>query len=334
MAHKKGTGSTRNGRDSNPKNLGVKKHGGEQVYCGNIIVRQRGTSIHPGENVGRGKDHTLFAEINGIVRFEHKTRHQKKVSVYTKEDLQKKESFEKEQALKKKESFERKQRKRGIKKMAIMTKPLINGFRTLVVHAKLIDSPFDLENTKIGIIEIESQSQVFSDGDLGKYYLQKILEKQHSQKSDSKTYDFRVENIKTFRRTGTVSVKLKQYHKDIPLYGSIATVEFEKGGNLVSINSVIGELDDVSVDPTINIENILEFIKSLPEYSYTNHSLELQKTLCFYYDSNKDNRWRLVFMIHNVIKQTKDSSKMKVVDYIIDAKNPTITIVAELLRTQ
>ncbi|MEM7797285.1 MAG: 50S ribosomal protein L27 [Cyanobacteria bacterium P01_C01_bin.118] len=82
MAHKKGTGSTRNGRDSNSKRLGVKKYGGEAVTAGNIIVRQRGTKVHPGENVGRGGDDTLFALIDGVVTFERKGKSRKKVSVY------------------------------------------------------------------------------------------------------------------------------------------------------------------------------------------------------------------------------------------------------------
>ena len=69
MAHKKGVGSSRNGRDSNPKHLGVKRYGGERVRAGNIIVRQRGTRIHPGRNVGRGNDDTLFALADGIVEF-------------------------------------------------------------------------------------------------------------------------------------------------------------------------------------------------------------------------------------------------------------------------
>ena len=69
MAHKKAAGSTRNGRDSNPNYLGVKRYGGEDVLAGNIIVRQRGTKVHPGENVGMGKDHTLFALKDGVVKF-------------------------------------------------------------------------------------------------------------------------------------------------------------------------------------------------------------------------------------------------------------------------
>ncbi len=72
MAHKKGGGSTRNGRDSNPKMLGVKAYGGESVSAGSIIVRQRGTQFHPGVNVGLGKDHTLFALTDGQVKFEVK----------------------------------------------------------------------------------------------------------------------------------------------------------------------------------------------------------------------------------------------------------------------
>ncbi len=80
MASKKGVGSTRNGRDSNPKFLGVKEFGGEQVRAGNIIVRQRGTKFHPGRNVGRGKDDTLFALVDGYVKFEG-PRHRRRVSV-------------------------------------------------------------------------------------------------------------------------------------------------------------------------------------------------------------------------------------------------------------
>lgn len=82
MAHKKGVGSTKNGRDSESKRLGVKKGDGQHVLAGNILVRQRGTKIHPGTNVGKGGDDTLFALINGQVRFERKGRDKKQVSVY------------------------------------------------------------------------------------------------------------------------------------------------------------------------------------------------------------------------------------------------------------
>jgi len=82
MAHKKGTGSTRNGRDSNSKRLGVKRYGGQSVKAGTIIIRQRGTKVHPGENVGRGNDDTLYSLIEGVVKFEHKTQSRRKVSVY------------------------------------------------------------------------------------------------------------------------------------------------------------------------------------------------------------------------------------------------------------
>jgi large subunit ribosomal protein L27 len=82
MAHKKGVGSSRNGRDSNPKMLGVKRYGGEWVTAGSILVRQRGSKIHPGRNVGMGKDDTLFARIDGRVRFERMGRNKKRVGVY------------------------------------------------------------------------------------------------------------------------------------------------------------------------------------------------------------------------------------------------------------
>jgi large subunit ribosomal protein L27 len=81
MAHKKGGGSTRNGRDSNAQRLGVKRFGGEQVRAGNIIVRQRGTSIHPGPNVGRGNDDTLFALVDGTVEFRRKDKKRKLVAI-------------------------------------------------------------------------------------------------------------------------------------------------------------------------------------------------------------------------------------------------------------
>lgn len=82
MAHKKGVGSTRNGRDSNAQYLGVKRYGGEAVIAGNILVRQRGTRFHPGQNVGRGRDDTLFALVDGVVTFERRGRDRKQVSVY------------------------------------------------------------------------------------------------------------------------------------------------------------------------------------------------------------------------------------------------------------
>ena len=82
MAHKKGGGSTKNGRDSNAKRLGVKRYDTEIVTAGSILVRQRGTRIRPGNNVGVGRDHTLFALIDGVVKFEHATRDRKRASAY------------------------------------------------------------------------------------------------------------------------------------------------------------------------------------------------------------------------------------------------------------
>ena len=81
FAHKKGVGSTKNGRDSESKRLGVKKTDGASVIAGNIIVRQRGTKIHPGTNVGIGKDDTLFALVDGVVKFDHLTKDKKRVNV-------------------------------------------------------------------------------------------------------------------------------------------------------------------------------------------------------------------------------------------------------------
>ena len=85
FAHKKGVGSSRNGRDSESKRLGPKRADGQFVLAGNILVRQRGTHIHPGNNVGKGKDDTLFALTDGVVRFERKDKERKQVSVYPQE---------------------------------------------------------------------------------------------------------------------------------------------------------------------------------------------------------------------------------------------------------
>ena len=81
MAHKKGQGSTQNNRDSAGRRLGVKKYGGEAVVAGNIIIRQRGTKVHPGHNVGMGKDHTIYALIDGVVKFERKDKKRQQVSI-------------------------------------------------------------------------------------------------------------------------------------------------------------------------------------------------------------------------------------------------------------
>lgn len=86
MAHKKGLGSSRNGRDSNPQYLGVKRFGGENVTAGSILVRQRGTKFHPGQNVGRGNDDTLFALVDGTVTFERVGKDRKQISVYPPQD--------------------------------------------------------------------------------------------------------------------------------------------------------------------------------------------------------------------------------------------------------
>ena len=82
MAHKKGQGSTTNGRDSIGKRLGVKRDGGQAVKAGEILVRQRGTTFHPGENVGIGSDYTIFSKVQGLVKFENMTRKKQKISVY------------------------------------------------------------------------------------------------------------------------------------------------------------------------------------------------------------------------------------------------------------
>ena len=85
FAHKKGQGTSKNGRDSESKRLGIKAYDGETVSAGSILVRQRGSKINPGNNVGMGKDYTLFAKVDGVVKYEHETKDKKRVSVYTQE---------------------------------------------------------------------------------------------------------------------------------------------------------------------------------------------------------------------------------------------------------
>ena len=92
MAHKKGVGSSRNGRDSNPQMLGVKRYGGQYVKAGEVIVRQHGTKIKPGDNVGLGRDYTIYAKIEGVVTFAPYTRSQKQVSVYAQTETEGAES--------------------------------------------------------------------------------------------------------------------------------------------------------------------------------------------------------------------------------------------------
>lgn len=86
FAHHKGGGTTHNGRDSQSKRLGVKKFGGQVVLAGNIIIRQRGSKVYPGTNVGMGKDYTLYALVDGVVKFEHQTKDKQRVSVYPLEE--------------------------------------------------------------------------------------------------------------------------------------------------------------------------------------------------------------------------------------------------------
>ncbi len=83
MAHKKGQGSSRNGRDSNAQRRGIKVYGGQKIHAGSIIIRQLGTKIHPGKNVGLGKDYTIYAMIDGVVKYERYDKTRKKVSVYS-----------------------------------------------------------------------------------------------------------------------------------------------------------------------------------------------------------------------------------------------------------
>jgi large subunit ribosomal protein L27 len=354
MAHKKGTGSTRNGRDSNAQRLGVKRFGGQGVRAGNILVRQRGTRFHPGNNVGRGSDDTLFALIDGVVTFERRGKHRKKVSVYpcgAKENtssnfLSQSETKISSVELPKRQSqslenhYTQSSNPIMGRDMVIIKKPSKDGFRTLALHSRLLDSQVTIkaEMSKIKIGDVLNHSSL-NDEELALHYLQKILEREQPQpfvptKNKLITYEFKRQDIKVFRRTGTTTVRFKQHYRDIPLYGSLATVELSRNRELVSINSVIAEPVDLKISAQISTDHALKIVSDALGHSEDCSTAEPH--LYFYFDSSVVEQWRLVFIIQDVIKHNVNAQESRtipeVVDYVIDAS--TGIIVAELARIQ
>jgi large subunit ribosomal protein L27 len=354
MAHKKGTGSTRNGRDSNAKRLGVKRYGGEVVKAGSIIVRQRGTKVHPGNNVGRGSDDTLFALIPGVVTFERKGKCRKKVSVYscgsTRDPLsslnQPKTQYGRAnpQWLQSNDQEEQKIQPSTPSKgrdMVTIKQSFKNGFRTLALHWRLLDSPITLKEAQIDdmrILDVSNRSDL-SDKDLALLYLQQVLQNDQPQpfvryKNKQKTLEFKPQDVKNFKRTGITSVRFKQYYRDVPLYGSGATVELNKDRELVSINSVIAEPSNLETSTQITVEQVLKTVSEAAGYS--SHELNAEPLLYFYFDLDATNQWRLVFITSNIIKRNSPNQGSRlfpeVVNYVVDAN--TGNIVAELARTQ
>lgn len=354
MAHKKGTGSTRNGRDSNAQRLGVKRYGGEVVTAGSIIVRQRGTKIHPGNNVGRGSDDTLFALIPGVVAFERKGKSRKKVSVYPYDftrDIPSLNSRDRSKTQgersnspellfnsqpERQPSFSDPSR---VRDMVTIKQSFRDGFRTLALHYRLLDSPITLKEAQVGAMKVSDVPERWSltDEELALLYLQQVLQKDQPQsfvpsKNKQTALEFKLQDKKAFKRTGITTVRFKQYYRDVPLYGSIATVELNQDRELVSINSVIAEPANLETSTRITGEQVLEIVSNAA--GCNSHELPTEIHRYFYYDSEM-NQWRLVFIAPDIVKRNSSQESRllpEVVDYVVDAN--TGEIITELARTQ
>jgi large subunit ribosomal protein L27 len=355
MAHKKGTGSTRNGRDSNAQRLGIRRYGGEFVKAGSIIVRQRGTKIHPGNNVGRGSDDTLFALIPGVVTFERRGKNRKKVSVYSYDSrksippssLIRREAQSKSpdsQGLQldpQKEQQSQSPNPSKGKDMITIKQSFKDGFRTLALHWRLLDSPITFKEAQVDVMTILDVPDRLSLSyeELALRYLQQALKNDQPQsfvltKNKQKAFEFKPQDVKAFKRSGITSVRFKQYYRDVPLYGSIATVELNEDRELVSINSVVAEPSNLEPSTQITVDQVLTIVSRAAGYS--SQELRAEANLYFYYDPTVINQWRLVFITPNIVKRnvTDQGSRLmpEVVDYVVDAN--TGDVIAELARTQ
>lgn len=335
MAHKKGTGSTRNGRDSKAKRLGVKRFGGEEVPAGAIIVRQRGTKIHPGKNVGRGGDDTLYARTSGTVVFERRKKNGKKVSVYPFP------SDNSKQDVTPLGSSKRTTPSKG-RVMVTIKQPFKDGFKTLALYGR----PFDNSPRHKGAVvdrektwDIPDRSKL-DDKDLALRYLEQVLGDEQPQffvmtKNKQKTVEFKLQDVRAFKRTGTTTIRFRQYYQDVPLYGSMAIIELNKERELVSLNSAIAEPFDLEASARINKDEVLEIVSDAAGHSSQKELNAEQIHLYFFFDSNSGSRWRLVFITPNVVKHNvtnQDFLMPEVVDYVVDANSGDI--IAELPRTQ
>jgi len=419
MAHKKGTGSTRNGRDSSAKRLGVKRYGGESVRAGSILVRQRGTKFHPGSNVKRGKDDTLFALIDGVVVFERKGKTRKKISVYpsdfpsedgcptsllmekvttkivdkfegTQAVVLEGSSLDRETALsqqvkpskgvkgksnqgaeelggttnngKKEGSTEvvdietssnlnfsvledqdssskhlasEKQIKEK-KLMAVIKRSSKDGFKTVSFHAEFIGYSF--KGAEVGsTVCPEKPKDINDDEVLAKYYLERTLSSDEPNyfvaASTERIFEFKPQEINISGATGTKLIRFRQYYHDIPLYGSVATVELDTNQDLVSINSVLGEPEDLKVQPSLNYDMAKKCVSEIAQCEPDEIKEKPEKYGYFDIDSK---RWRLVYIVQNVEKQPHEEVEEhlmpEVVDYVIDAH--TGELVSEIPRIQ
>lgn len=353
MASKKGTGSTRNGRDSNSQRLGVKRFGGQKVTPGCIIVRQRGTSVHAGANVGVGKDYTLYSLIDGVVTFERRGKNGKKVSVYAPATTENNfgdghssshneitGSDRKPKSL----LLERENRSQVKTQKAVsmlqIEQSFEGGLRTLTLDSRLLDCSIEIKGAKNDVVDIslipEQESLDITEEALAKLYLKKILDDGQPQpfKSKGKTFEFKTQAIKTFKRTGITTVKFSQCYSDIPLYGSLAIVEISKKRELLAANLVIAKPENVRISYELDSEKVLTVVSKAS--GHDSHEFLSKPNLYFFNNSALD-RWILVFIVSDVVKQNPTEkifgkSIPKVVDYVVDAN--TGDIISEMARTQ
>lgn len=357
MAHKKGTGSTRNGRDSNAQRLGVKRFGGASVKAGNILVRQRGTKIHPGNNVGLGRDHTLFSLIPGVVCYERLGRKRQKVSVYPSEGNSGKSSITDDKYGNFESSASKLMKDVSItvilavqpsqsntEQLMDRKKPVNTGLKIFTLQNDLLDSD---SSSNIAITSghfVASERHHATSEEIASNYLKQALEKESSSlaaasfanlQGNRVSYQFRSFKTERLALTETQTVKFRQYYRNIPIYGSLATVELDDNNQLLSINSAFGEPFD-SNSPSEKLISKEEILERFPELKDVRHrSPNDPDTLHYYFESFAE-KWRLAYIVRNVFKAGEDQNQLlhgpRVVDYVIDAY--TGEMITEIPRTQ
>jgi large subunit ribosomal protein L27 len=349
MASKKGTGSTRNGRDSNPQKLGVKRFGGQRVTAGCIIIRQRGTSVHAGLNVGVGRDYTLYSLIDGVVTFERRGKSGKKVSVYAPAIAEGSDSvyFDRRNQVvssSHKPAFPQEQetKKQQVISMFQIEQPFEGGLKTVTLDSRLLDCSIEIKGAKTNVVDVpvisKQESLGITEETLARLYLKKILYDEHPQKFKSnvkhKTFEFKTQEIKTFKRTGITTIKFSQCYSDIPLYGSLAIIEISKERELLAANLVIAKPASVEVSHRLDSKHVLAVVSKAS--GHDSHELLSEPSLYFFNNSDPE-CWILVFIVSDVVKRSQTDetfgrSMPKVVDYIVDAN--TGEIITEMARTQ
>jgi large subunit ribosomal protein L27 len=346
MASKKGTGSTRNGRDSNSKRLGVKRYGGQKVTTGCIIIRQRGTTVHAGINVGVGRDFTLYAKTDGVVSYERRGKRGRKVSIKpfdsTNDITSDDSSFRKNKGVDYRDKYKSQKPNRPKEiSMVEIRQSIEGGLKTLTLDSRLLDYSVKIKGAGVHIVKFQPISNKekidITDEDLALLYLDKILHCEQPQffaesESRSAIFEFRKQGIKTFKRNGMTSVKFRQCYSSIPLYGSLAIVDLSKERELLAVNLVIAEPLVVEVVCKLEANQVLEVVRE--DSGHISHE-HFTKPNLYFFNNLELGRWVLVYIVPNVIKRNQvenDGLMPEVVDYVVDAS--TGNIIEEIPRTQ